>query len=277
MVIRTLLQNAALSRLDAEVLLAHVLGIPREKLLFMYNQPAAPDVAAAFSVLCAKRQAGCPTAYLVGEKEFYSLPFYVNADTLIPRPDTETLVEWAIPKSTGKRVLDLCCGTGCIGITTAFYGKAASLTLADISSPALSVAERNATRHHVSASLLSIDILHEDIPGELDLIVSNPPYIKTDIIPTLSEDVRDYEPHLALDGGQDGLLFYPVIIEKAARALSADGWLGLEIGYTQGEAVSRMMQTYFTAVEVLYDLGQNPRAVVGRKKQGLKFDKAQKI
>ncbi len=265
MVIRNLLQEAGIDRLDAEVLLAHVLGVPREKLLFLYNEPAAPPAAAAFSVLCEKRRAGCPIAYLVGEKEFYSLSFLVTPATLIPRPDTETLVEWAIGKAEGKRVLDLCCGTGCIGITTAVQTTVSSLCLADISASALSVAEKNAVRHRVHASFINMDILKEDIPGEFDLILSNPPYIETDVIPTLSEDVREFEPRLALDGGRDGLLFYPVIIRKSAVALSPGGWLGLEIGYTQGEAVACMMQSDFTDIEVLSDLGGNPRAVVGRK------------
>jgi len=218
-----------------------------------------------FSALCEKRRAGCPTAYLVGHKEFFSLSFLVTPATLIPRPDTETLVEWAIKKAAGKRVLDLCCGTGCIGITTAVCAAVASLCLADISADALAVAEKNAAAHRVQASFVNLDILKEEIAGEFDLILSNPPYIETDVIPTLEKDVREFEPHLALDGGSDGLSFYPVIIQKAAAALSPSGWLGLEIGYTQSEAVSRMMEGAFTDISILSDLGGNPRAVVGRK------------
>lgn len=266
MVIRELLRSAALPRLDAEVLLAHVLEVPREKLLFLYNETAAPEAAAAFSVLCEKRRAGCPAAYLVGEKEFYALPFFVDENTLIPRPDTEILVEWAIEHASGARVLDLCCGTGCIGIATAKNAAVTALTLADISPAVLAVAEKNAVRHGADAHLLSIDILKEAIPGTFDLILSNPPYIESDVIPTLEKDVRNFEPHLALDGGTDGLTFYPVIIEKAAAALSDGGWLGLEIGYNQGEAVARMMETDFADIGILPDLGGNPRAVVGRKK-----------
>ncbi len=266
MVIRTLLQECGLPRLDAEVLLAFVLGVPREKLLFLYNETAAEETAAAFSALCEKRRAGCPVAYLVGEKEFYGLPFYTAEGVLIPRPDTETLVEWGIGKAENARILDLCCGTGCIGISVAKNAAAAALTLADISPAALSLAEKNATRHKADARLLSIDILKEAIPGTFDLILSNPPYIETAVIPTLEKDVRDFEPHLALDGGKDGLLFYPVIIEKAAAALSRDGWLGLEIGYTQGPAVEKMMRSFFSEVQILFDLAGNHRAVVGRKK-----------
>ena len=266
MVIRTLLSAAPIPRLDAEILLAHVLGIRREKLLFMYNETVAPSVAAAFSVLSKKRQAGCPVAYLVGEKEFYSLPFYVDENTLIPRPDTETLVEWAIPRARDARVLDICCGTGCVGITTAVHASPKSLTLLDISLAALAVAEKNAARHGVSAEFLCRDILKEALPQTYDLILSNPPYIETDVIATLSKDVREFEPHLALDGGDDGLLFYPVIIEKAAAALPPGGWLGLEIGYTQSGAVASMLSSHFTDVSVLFDLAGNARGVVGRKK-----------
>lgn len=266
MVIRELLQESGLPRLDAEVLLAHVLGLDRNKLLFMYHQTAAPDVAAVFSALAEKAKKGHPIAHLTGEKEFYSLPFYVTPATLIPRPDTELLAEWGILHSAHARVLDLCCGTGCIGITTAVYGKPAHLTLADISKPALSVAEKNAARHHVTADFVQIDILKDEIPGTFDLILSNPPYIENDVIATLEPSVRDFEPFAALSGGDDGLLFYPVIIEKAAKALSRGGHLGLEIGYTQGEAVKEMMLPYFSDVAVTRDLGGNMRMVSGTKK-----------
>ncbi len=266
MVIRELLQESGLPRLDAEVLLAHVLGLDRNKLLFMYHETAAPSVAAAFSDLAEKAKKGHPIAHLTGEKEFYSLPFYVTPETLIPRPDTELLAEWCIGHSDNARVLDLCCGTGCIGITAAVYGNPAHLCLADISRPALRVAEKNADRHHVMAEFLAIDILKEEIPGMFDVIASNPPYIENDVIRRLAPTVRDYEPFSALSGGDDGLLFYPVIIQKAFRALSPGGKLGLEIGYTQGEAVREMMLPYFSNVTVTRDLGGNMRMVSGTKK-----------
>ncbi len=266
MVIRQLLSAAGIDRHHAEVLLAHVLGEPREKLLFRYSEPVPREVQAAFSALCEKRRTGYPLSYILGEKEFFSLPFYVDESTLIPRPDTERLVEWAIGKGEGKRVLDLCCGTGCIGITIAKHTPVASLTLADISPDALAVAQKNAARHGTKAEILALDILKDKLRGEFDLILSNPPYIETDTISTLSKDVRDFEPHLALDGGADGLLFYPVIIEKAFRSLSPAGWLGLEIGYRQGESVKAMLEPFFESAEILYDLGGNARCVVGRKK-----------
>ena len=265
MVIRALLSESGLPRLDGEVLLAHVLGIPREKLLFMYKDPVSPEVETAFGVLAKKRLLGMPVAYLVGEKEFYSLPFFVTPDVLIPRPDTELLVQWAIPHAQGKRVLDLCCGTGCIGISVAVHSTPKSLTLWDISHPALAVATKNAVRHSITANFIEGDILQAPIDGTYDLILSNPPYIETGVVPTLEKDVEAFEPHLALDGGGDGLRFYPVIIEKAFSALSGGGWLGLEIGYTQGEAVSKMMAARFSRVEVLSDLAGNPRVVVGQK------------
>ena len=228
MVIRSLLSAAPIERLDAEILLAHVLGIPREKLLFMYNSTVAPSCAAAFSVLSEKRLAGCPVAYLTGEKEFYSLPFSVNEHTLIPRPDTETLVEWAIQHAEGARVLDICTGSGCIGITVAKCGGAKEVTLLDISEEALAVARRNAARHAVSATVLQCDILKETPEGTFDLILSNPPYIETDVIPTLSKDVCAFEPHLALDGGEDGLRYYRIVTSLVPHILKKDGILIFE-------------------------------------------------
>lgn len=265
MVIRSLLQETGTNRLDAEVLLAFVLQIPREKLLFRYNEPVPEAVQAAFSALCQKRREGCPVAYLIGEKEFYGLPFYVNENTLIPRPDTELLVEWAIGKAEGKNVLDICTGTGCIGIATAKNAAVSSLTLIDISPEALSIAQKNADRLDVRAAFLQLDILKDSLPGQFDLILSNPPYIESDVIPTLEKDVCAFEPHLALDGGADGLDFYPVIIEKAFSALSPGGWLGLEIGYNQGPTVKKLMEPLFSEVHILSDLAENHRVVVGRK------------
>lgn len=267
MVIRDLISTSGLPRLDAEVLLAHVLKTDRNKLLFMYQETAAPEIAAAFSSLAKRALEGCPIAYLTGEKEFYSLPFYVTPETLIPRPDTELLAEWCIENSADARILDLCCGTGCIGLTAAVMGSPRALCLADISRPALRIAEKNAARHQISAEFLEIDILKEEIPGTFDVIASNPPYIENDVIATLSPSVRDFEPFSALSGGDDGLLFYPIIIEKAFRALSPGGKLGLEIGYTQGEAVRAMMLPYFENAEIHFDLGGNMRTVTGVKKQ----------
>ena len=267
MVIRQLLSVCGIDRLDGEVLLAHILDIPREKLLFQYSEPVSEAVQAAFVRLCEKRKSGCPLAHILGEKEFYSLPFFVNEHTLIPRPDTELLVEWAIEKAEGARVLDLCAGSGCIGISVAKNRHIKSLTFADISLPALEVCKKNTLRHDVEADFLQLDILECELPASYDLILSNPPYIETDVIKTLEKDVRDFEPLSALDGGSDGLIFYPVIAEKAFRALSEGGWLGLEIGYNQGEAVADILSPLFENIDILYDLGKNARCIIGRKKR----------
>lgn len=276
MVIRQLLSESGIDRLDAEVLLSHVMHVPREKLLFLYSEPAPKEVQAAFACLCEKRKTGYPLSYILGEKEFYSLPFYVNEHTLIPRPDTERLVEWGIGKADGKRVLDLCTGSGCIGITVAKNASVRMLALADISGEALEIAKKNALRHGVKAECIKTDILKDDLSASYDLILSNPPYIETDVIGTLEKDVRDFEPFSALDGGGDGLLFYPVIARKAFCALSEGGWLGLEIGYNQGKAVADILSPLFENIEILHDLGGNARCVVGQKKV-IKFDKTEKI
>ena len=172
MVIRELLATSPCLRLDAEVLLAHVLSIPREKLLFLYDKAVSLEDAAHFSELASRRAKGTPLAYILGPREFYSLPFRVTPNTLIPRPDTETLVEWAIPLSGNGRILDLCCGSGCIGISIAKNIPIASLTLADISAPALSVAAENAAMHKVPVSILEFDILKDTFLETYDRIQS---------------------------------------------------------------------------------------------------------
>ena len=168
MVIRNLLQEAGIDRLDAEVLLAHVLGVPREKLLFLYNEPAAPPAAAAFSVLCEKRRAGCPIAYLVGEKEFYSLSFLVTPTTLIPRPDTETLVERVIDfcrrnNIKSPKIADLCSGSGCIAITLKKEIPEAEIIAVELSDKALPYLRENAQLNKTDIHIIQGDVLDGNI------------------------------------------------------------------------------------------------------------------
>ena len=207
---------------------------------------------------------GMPVAYITGRKEFYSLTFEVTPDVLIPRPDTETIVEFALRYAKGKKVLDLCAGSGCIGLSVAYYSQC-DITLADISEKALKVARRNAENLKINAEFLKTDILNDDIDGVYDMILSNPPYIETSVIPTLDKSVYGFEPHEALDGGADGLMFYPVIAKKASSALTGDGVLAVETGHTQAKAVKKMFESRFEETIVLKDLAGIERVVIGKR------------
>lgn len=214
-----------------------------------------------------RRKNGEPLQYILGEAEFMSLEFEVNEHTLIPRSDTETLVEAMLEEIGDKSVtlLDIGTGTGCIGISMAHYANA-EVTLADISCGALKTAERNAARNGVSVKTLQIDILSDVPNGKFDAVVSNPPYIESDVIPSLQTEVRDYEPISALDGGADGLKFYRRIVEIAPSVLNDNGLLAFEIGFNQGNAVFELMSDGFKDVKVIKDLCGNDRVVMGRKR-----------
>ncbi len=262
--VHELINTAGIEKLDAEVILAHLLNCKRSDFILNGKSPVNKEVCEKFFERVKKRQQGCPVAYIVGEKEFYSLPFYVSEDCLIPRPDTEVLAEWGIEKSKNKRVLDLCSGSGCIGVCVAHYANA-KVTFADISERTLKIASKNAERNGVSGKFLKLDILKDDIKGEFDVILSNPPYIESEEVKKLDTDVKDYEPHLALDGGSDGLKFYPIIIEKAAKNLAKGGYLGFEVGHKQAHIVADMMQKAGFKTELIADFGGILRVCAGQK------------
>lgn len=214
-----------------------------------------------------------PLEYITGYTEFMGITFFVNENVLIPRQDTETLVEQIYPLCEGKRVLDLCTGSGCIGLSIAVFGRPSHLVLSDISAEALCVAEKN-RRHIIKQDKyrLSSEVvfvcgdLFDRIGGTYDVIVSNPPYIETDVISRLMPEVREFEPVLALNGGGDGLEFYRRIISAAPGYLSAEGMLCMEIGYNQGESVSALMREHgFENIGIRKDLAGNDRMVSGRK------------
>ena len=206
--------------------------------------------------LIERRLSGEPLQYVLGEWEFYGLPFYVDETVLIPRPDTETLVETALKLLTDERrdVLDLCCGSGCIGIALAATGGA-HVTAADVSADALTMTERNARRNGVSVRTVQSD-LFESVEGTFDLIVSNPPYLSQADMDARDASLR-FEPALALYGGEDGLDFYRRIATDYRRYLKPGGTLLLEIGYTQREAVEAM----FENCECIEDYGGRPRVI----------------
>lgn len=218
-----------------------------------------------------KRKRRMPLEYITGYTEFMGLPFAVDEHVLIPRQDTETLVEIVYPMCEGKRVLDLCTGSGCIGLSIGVWGKPSHLVLGDISEEALAVAERNLKRfqegedyrYRTVTELVRGD-LFENIRGVFDWIVSNPPYIESETIPGLMPEVARFEPVAALDGGRDGLDFYREIIRRAPMYLADHGMLCFEIGDQQGSAVSALMRRRgFEEIEIRKDLAGNDRVVLG--------------
>ncbi len=261
----------------ARNLLAHVSGKTQEAIAANMEQYASEDVAAALDFAVARAMKGEPLAYLLGEWEFYGLPLYVDRNVLIPRDDTCAVAALAINKALfldkSPRILDLCTGSGCIGLAIASRVKDARVTLADISREALAVAKKNITRNHLSAkvSCVQADALQKpsNFLGKFDMIVSNPPYITTEEMEQLDRSVADYEPHLALHGGDDGLWFYRSIAENYKQALKPGGYLCFEFGMGQGNDVCKILEMNgYTILERSRDYNNRERAVIaqlGRK------------
>ena len=261
-------ENIADAKRDAWYLLQMACKIDRNFYYLHEEDELTAEQQSEYESTVHKRAEHVPLQYIIGEQEFMGLKFKVNSNVLIPRQDTETLVEEALRVvEPGMRVLDLCTGSGCIIISLAKNVADISCTGSDISKQALLVAKENAKANEVEVEWERSD-LFENISGTFDLIVSNPPYIPTGEIPGLMPEVRDFEPVDALDGKEDGLYFYRIITEKSPEYLTSDGYLYFEIGYDQGEAVSAMMrQCGYTQVEVIKDLAGNDRVVKGRKKE----------
>ena len=232
-----------------------------------------PEVEREAYALAERHIAGEPVAYLIGEWEFYGLPFDISPAVLIPRPDTEILCENVIRELQGEescRVLDLCAGSGCVGIAVAKHVEGARVTLGEISEDALKVCRQNIRRNNLTARISAMRIDAREKPsrqlGEFRCIVSNPPYIPSADIETLDASVREYEPHLALDGGEDGLDFYRIICEKWRDALLPGGLLAFEVGIGQADEVLRIMRASgFGEIEIIRDLHMIPRVVYGRR------------
>lgn len=257
----------------ARDLVCHVAGIRREELLSSLDAPADEATCHALERAVRRMLDDEPLAYVLGEWEFYGLPLYVDPSVLIPRDDTCAVTALAIQAALymqrEMRVLDLCAGSGCIGLAVADRVKDARVTLADCSMEALSVAKKNAARNKLSGrvSCVQVDAL-EPPPaflGKFDLIVANPPYVTTREMSELPDSVKNYEPHLALDGGEDGLRFYRAIIAQYCAALKAGGCLCLEFGMGQAEAVCALLRAGgFTVQEIRKDYNERERAVLAR-------------
>lgn len=259
-------ENIADAKIDAWYLLQMACKIDRNFYYLHEEEELTAEQQSEYEITVHKRAEHVPLQYIIGEQEFMGLKFKVNSNVLIPRQDTETLVEEALRVAKpGMKVLDLCTGSGCIIISLAKNVADILCMGSDISKQALLVAKENAKANEVEVEWQRSD-LFENISGRFDLIVSNPPYIPTGEIPGLMPEVRDFEPVDALDGKEDGLYFYRIIIEKSPEFLNPEGYLYLEIGYDQGEAVSSMMRRCgYTQVEVIKDLAGNDRVVKGRK------------
>jgi release factor glutamine methyltransferase len=257
------------ARLEAQVLLAHVLGCTRVDLYTGFDKPLADAELAGFRELIRRRLGGEPLAYLVGEHEFWGMPLYVDAHVLVPRPDTETVIEVARGRRADRgapcRVLDLCTGSGAIALALARELPAARVVATEISAAAAALARRNAERNALADRIeVRVGDLWEPVSGEhFDLVVANPPYVASDVIATLAPEVRR-EPRLALDGGREGLDFYDRICGQAVAHLAPGGALVVEHGYDQAAAVrTRFEQAGLRDVALASDLGKQPRVTSG--------------
>jgi release factor glutamine methyltransferase len=258
-------------RLDAELLTAHALGLPRLQLYLQFDRPLTQPELAAIRELVKRRQAGESVAYVVGKKEFFGLELAVDARVLVPRPDTETLVDEALeragaPEAGATRVADVGTGSGAVAIAVAKQRPQAVVYAADVSPDALAVARANAERHGVAITFLEGDLDAALAPhGPFDVITANLPYIPTGDLAGLPPEVRA-EPRLALDGGADGLVLVRRLVAAAPGLLAAGGALALEVGAGQARETAALLEAAgFTDVRLRRDLGQIERVVSGRK------------
>jgi release factor glutamine methyltransferase len=259
-------------RLDTEVLLAHALGCKRIDLYARHAEEAPEAARRKFRELVRQRVEGCPVAYLVGRKEFFSLEFEVNRAVLIPRPDTECVVDECLRLAKGMtepHVLDIGTGSGCLAVAVARHHQTARITAVDISPDALAVASSNAGKNRVAERIrfLQGDLFGPLASGErFDFILSNPPYIPHDELDKLPAGVRDYEPHLALDGGADGFAVFDRLIAEAPGYLKPGGYLLIEIGSPQeGPASERIgRRAGYELAKTIHDGSGHPRVLMAR-------------
>ena len=257
--------------LEARELVAFACGKTKEELLRDSRLYVTPEVEARVRALVQRHLDGEPTAYLIGEWEFYGLPLDISRDVLIPRPDTEVLAGLAIDfvKTQGAcRVLDLCAGSGCIGLAVASQCPESRVVLGELSEGALRICRQNIRRNGLSGRVVPMQMDALAAPpaqlGEFRCLVSNPPYIPAGDIPGLDPSVRDYEPHMALDGGADGLDFYRNLAREWKNALTVGGKIFLEVGIGQADDVLRLLRAQgFGDLEITKDLNGIPRVVHG--------------
>ena len=258
---------------SARELVCSAAGKTREEFVRDGSLYASPEVERAARRLVQRHLAGEPVAYLIGEWEFYGLPLDISPAVLIPRPDTEVLATKLIDaaRSAGPcRILDLCAGSGCIGLAAAANLPNARVLLGELDDEALKVCRQNIRRSNLTGRVTSMKLDAREKPtrslGEFQFLVSNPPYIPSADIGTLDASVREHEPRLALDGGEDGLDFYRAICEKWRDALCESGMLFFEVGIGQADQVLRIMRSSgFGDIQIVKDLSSIPRVVYGTR------------
>lgn len=260
------------ARLEAELLLGETLRLDRVQLILQHERPLTRDELNRFKEMFLRRRRQEPVAYILGRREFYGLPIRVDSRVLVPRPDTEFLVEVALERTRTRdmygALLDLCTGSGCVALAFAKHRPTWKIALSDISPDALEVAEANAIRLGVARHLefLLGDVFEPLDPGRrFDLITANPPYIPAEELSALASDIREFEPRQALDGGGDGLVVVRRIVEQAPRWLLPGGVLACEIGHDQSEKVAELFDKHgFSAIDRRLDYGGHERVVSGR-------------
>lgn len=252
-------------------LLQYVLKIDRNKLVINKDEEVENNKENEYIGYIKEVAAGKPVQYITNKQEFMGLSFFVDENVLIPQPDTEILVEEAIKYANqikeNVEILDMCTGSGCIGVALAKHVKNAKVTLVDISTKALEVAKKNAKENEVKEKVNFIQSdMFENIKSKFDVIVSNPPYIKTKVINELDLQVKN-EPHLALDGGENGLKFYEILINEAPKYLKENGKIFLEIGYDQKKEVEELARNskLYKEIETVKDLANNDRVIELKK------------
>jgi release factor glutamine methyltransferase len=257
------------ARQDAEALLLHVLGKSKSWLLAHSDEQLAASEASRYGDLLDRRYRGEPIQYIVGEAEFYGLPFRVTPDVLIPRPETEHLVEKVLALAASfpaPRIVDVGVGSGCIAVALAHHLPQARITAIDLSAPALAIAEENAKRNGVALRFLEGDLLTPVAGEHFDLIASNLPYVPLADRATLAVEVRDHEPAVALFAGDDGLEICRRLIPAAFAALVPGGFLLLEIGHGQSQAIAALLAAAgFRRIEFLPDLQSIPRVACAQR------------
>ena len=262
--------NISSYELDAEVILSNIMGVSKEYLIAKNKKTLSEKIIKKYNIAIKRRIKNEPTAYILGKKEFWSEDFLVNRKTLIPRPETEILVNKVVNFFKNKRIniLDVGTGTGCILLSILKELKQSTGTGIDISAKAIQTAEINSRNLNLTnRSKFKVCDLDKYNIGKYDLIVSNPPYILSKDIKNLSKDIINYEPKIALDGGIDGLDLIKKVIYKSKHLLKRNGLFGLEIGFNQYRKVSTILRHYkFREISKEYDYKRNVRCIISTKK-----------
>lgn len=258
--------------LDTQLILAEVLKVDKLFIITNRDMTVEDKIADEYIRLIKLREKKMPVKYIIKQAEFMGIDFFIKEGVLIPRGDTEILVEETLKEikiNSYKNICDVCCGSGAIGVAIAYYEEATNVICYDISDIALEVTKENVNKHKLNhrIEVNKSDLLSDAIKNKekFDVVVSNPPYIKKDIIDTLMEDVKNYEPFIALCGGEDGLYFYRKLVIQSKEVLNIGGTLLFEIGYDQKEEVMKLMKdSGFKDVICIKDLSGNDRVVKGK-------------